>query len=99
MMFLIHAAFALGLIALTMGSALYIWALRNHGTGSTVGRIVGFIVIVVSTLSLLCSLSMGLKIWKEMHLLNVLQMQSAMPNENAAHSPAANPPKEHHHRR
>ena len=96
MMFLIHAAFALGLMSLTAGSALYIWALRNKGTGSGVGRIVGFIVIVISTLSLICSFYLGIKIWKEIYYLNIAQMH----NSQIQNDTPVTAPKEHrHHRR
>jgi len=95
MMFLIHAAFALGLISLTAGSALYIWALRNKGTGSGIGRVVGFIVMIISALSLICSFYLGIKIWKEIYYLNIVQMHSSpMQNESPVTAP-----KEHHHRR
>lgn len=96
MMFLIHAAFALGLMSLTAGAALYIWALRNKGTGSGIGRVIGFIVIIISTLSLVCCFYLGAKIWKEIYYLNIVQMHnsSSMQSESPVKAP-----KEHHQRR
>lgn len=95
MLFLINAAFALGLMSLTAGSALYIWALRNKGTGSSIGRIVGFIVMIISTLSLICSFYLGVNIWKEIYYLNAAQMRnSSIQTQNPVITP-----KEHSHRR
>ena len=83
MMFLIHSAFALGLLALTAGAALYIWALRNQGAGTSLGRIVGFIVIVISTLSLICSFYLGTMIWKEIYYLNMAQLQHTQAQDSS----------------
>lgn len=98
MMFLIHSAFALGLLALTGGAALYIWALRNQGAGTGLGRIVGFIVVVVSTISLICSFYLGSMVWKEIFYLNAAQTQHMqMPSSQS--TPATTPSKEHGHKK
>ncbi len=94
MMFLIHSAFALGLLALTGGAALYIWALRNQGAGTTLGRIVGFIVLIISAISLICSFYLGLMVWKEIYYLNAAQSQH-MQMPNSSSTTAATPSKEH----
>lgn len=93
MMFLIHSAFALGLIALATGAALYIYASRQSGAGTSLGRIVGLIVMIVSTVSLICSFYLGVMIWKEIYYVNMAQMQNV--SATTAATPAA-PAKEHH---
>ncbi|MCD6039050.1 MAG: hypothetical protein K0S27_450 [Gammaproteobacteria bacterium] len=100
MMFLIHAVFALGLISLTAGAALYIFALRNKGAGSGLGKIVGAIVMIISTFSLVCSFCLGLKIWREVYLLNMVQLHNLqIQNESTVSTPKMPPSKEHHHRK
>lgn len=101
MMFLIHAAFALGLLSLTAGSALYIWAARNPGAGSSLGRIVGFIVMVVSVLSLVCSFYLGVMVWKEIYYLHMAQAQQVQAPSAAMKqdTKTVNSSKEHSNRR
>ncbi len=101
MMFLIHAAFALGLLSLAAGAALYIFASRHTGAGTSLGRVVGFIVMVVSTLSLLCSFYLGVMIWKEIYYVNMAQMHNAQM-QNASMTKemnGANTTKAHTHKK
>lgn len=68
MMFLLDAAFAIELIALTVGAGLLIWSLRNQGSGRTLGKVIGFLVLVLSIFVLLCTSYYGLKYWAEGYL-------------------------------
>lgn len=54
-MFLFHAAFSLGMIALTVGTALYIWSSRNEGKGTGLAKIIGLLVIILSIISSICA--------------------------------------------
>lgn len=54
-MFIYHIAEALSLIALTGGASLYIWGFRNTGAGTCLARFIGFIVMIFSILSFVCS--------------------------------------------
>lgn len=98
MMFLIHSAFALGLIALAAGAALYIFASRHPGAGASLGRIVGSIIMLVSTLSLICSFYLGVMIWKEIYYVNMAQMQNISMTKDANPANTANSAKEHPHK-
>ena len=101
MMFLLHAALSLGLIALVAGSALYFWAINNKVKGSGFTRAIGFIVILISAISVICTLNLGIKIWKEIYYLNTMQMhdmqmKNADQSQTNSSAPAA---KSSHHRK
>lgn len=80
-MMLSHISFALGLIALVSGVALYLWSVRAEaGAGITLAKIIGVIVIVLAILELACTLYSGLR-WKH--------FQKDMMN-GGCHCPMAN---------
>lgn len=65
MMFLLHAAFFLGLIAVTGGVSLYIWSVRTEGDGVGLAKVFGVLVIIFSLLDILCLAYYGVKYWHE----------------------------------
>lgn len=65
MMFLLHAAFFLGLIAITGGVSLYIWSVRTEGDGVGLAKVFGILVIIFSLLDILCLVYYGVKYWHE----------------------------------
>lgn len=60
-MFFMHIAYGLDLMALTMGTALLIWSMKNPGKGSWLGKFFGAIVMVLSMLSMVCIYSCNMK--------------------------------------
>ena len=51
-----HASFSLGLIALVLGTAAFVWSVRaESGRGTVLAKVVGIVVIVLSILTLLCT--------------------------------------------
>lgn len=82
MMFLLDAAFAIELLALTFGMGLFIWALRNKGEGVGLGKFMGFIVVILSVIALLCTTYYGLLYWAQGKFddpMNNSSMPMAMP--------------------
>jgi hypothetical protein len=55
MMFLADSAIAFELIALVAGTALLLWVKRMEGCGRLFGMIVGYFVIIISLLGMLCT--------------------------------------------
>lgn len=81
-MFLFHIGFSLELIALIAGSALYIWGIRNKGEGTSFARIIGFLVVILAIISIVCSSYFNMKFWREFNAngpmsMHNLQMQKA----------------------
>lgn len=58
MMFLIHMAFGLALIALALGVFLYIWSDEND---SGLGKAFGAIITILALLNVACNLYYGLR--------------------------------------
>lgn len=84
MMLLIHLALALGLLSLTAGAALYMYASRNPGACcASLGRIIGFIVMLASVASLVCSFYLGVMMWKEIYYVNMAHMQQTQSQNPA----------------
>jgi len=54
-----HIAFTLGLIALTLGTALFVWAKHIEGCESKFAKIVGMLVVILSVASLFCTVFSG----------------------------------------
>lgn len=63
-MFLFHTAFSLGMIALTSGTALYAWSVRNQGPATGLAKFIGALVIIFSIISTLCTVYYGVKYWQ-----------------------------------
>lgn len=90
-MFIFHAAFALGLIALVSGAYLFCFASsREYESGF--GKFIGIIVIVFAFIGLICTAYYGVKYWQQgyldkpmmMHSMNM--MHGSMSGSNAMHS-------------
>ncbi|EKD71717.1 MAG: hypothetical protein ACD_46C00113G0002 [uncultured bacterium] len=69
MMFLFHIAFTLGLIALAIGTLLYMWSLPSESrAGVILAKWVGLIVTIFAILALLCIGYYGIKYGLEGYL-------------------------------
>lgn len=53
-MVVMHMAYGLDLIALSAGTALLVWSIKNPGKGSWLGKLMGALVMVFSIISILC---------------------------------------------
>lgn len=63
-MFMFHASFSLGLIALTAGTALVVSS-NKGGAGSGLAKVIGTLVIIFSITSTLCTSYYGIKYWQQ----------------------------------
>ena len=76
-----HIAFSLGLIALSSGTALFIFSKHVSGSGLKFVKIIAFLVVILSIISLFCTASSGLRHWKHgyqhcpMEMNKMMQMQ------------------------
>lgn len=64
-MFMFHVAFSLGLIALTAGTALFIWSKHVDAAGSGLAKVIGTLVIIFAIGSTLCTIYYGVKYWQQ----------------------------------
>lgn len=53
--FLYHLQLTLGLLAFTIATILFIWAVRNEGKGVKFGRTISIIVMILSVVSMSCA--------------------------------------------
>ncbi|HSW71485.1 MAG TPA: hypothetical protein VLH77_05850 [Gammaproteobacteria bacterium] len=60
-MAMMHIAFGLDLIALALGTGLLVWAMKNPGKGSWLGKLFGAIVVILSVISIVCLISCAVK--------------------------------------
>lgn len=65
MMFIFHVAITVGLVALSLGTSLLIWGLRNEGAGIQLAKVIGSLVAIFAVLSMLCSAYYVTKYWHE----------------------------------
>lgn len=66
-MFMFHAAFALNLLALCAGCALFMFgASRCDCKGSCFAKFVAVVVIILAILSTACTINSGMKMWNDM---------------------------------
>ena len=85
-MFMFHVALSLCLIALTAGSALYVFSARCEGKGTCFANLIAIIVIVLSIISSLCTMYYGVRAWQQgdqcpmcrnmMHDMHDMKMQN-----------------------
>jgi hypothetical protein len=73
-MFLFHVAFSLGMIALTCGTALYVWSARDRGTGTDFAKLIGILVIIFSITSILCTSYYGVMYWQDGYFKSPMAM-------------------------
>jgi hypothetical protein len=62
-----HAILALELIALALGAAILILAKAHESVGTCFAKMLGYIVVVISLLSVLCSLYGATMFWLDGH--------------------------------
>lgn len=72
-MFLFHAAFSLGLIALTGGVALYSWSCKE-GKGTCLAKFFGVLVMILSIIGLLCTAYSAVKFRNEIKIMSADMM-------------------------
>lgn len=65
MMFTFHAAFFLGLLALSAGLSFYIWTLRKPGAGTALAKVFGLIIIIASVSGILCLSYYAISYWHQ----------------------------------
>ncbi len=97
-MFVSHITFVLSLMALVAGTFLYVWALRNGGAGKTLAAVVGFIVVVLSVISILCNGYYSYKFWNAVSSGQGQMMHPVMPVKNMQNVPAEKPAAHKHKR-
>lgn len=69
-MFMFHVAVALGLMALAAGIFLYSWASCKVDGGTCLAKLFGFIIIVIASLSTICTLYCGFMLFSEGHFFH-----------------------------
>ncbi|OGT58229.1 MAG: hypothetical protein A3F43_00590 [Gammaproteobacteria bacterium RIFCSPHIGHO2_12_FULL_42_10] len=92
-MFMFHAAFALGLIALTASTALLMWSKHLYGAGAGFAKVIAMLVIIFSIASVICTLACGFKYWQQGYFQSFMQARQMMP----AHSQIMMESKHPHH--
>lgn len=58
---MMHMAYGVDMIALTAGTALLVWSMKNPGKGSWLGKLVGALVAIFSVISIICMFSCAMK--------------------------------------
>jgi hypothetical protein len=66
---------------LLASAVLIIWAMRNEGAGSTLGKTVGSLIFVLSLFSMLCIGFYGIKYWNQGGFETPSEMSMAMRKE------------------
>ena len=64
-MFIMHISALLAYAVLLASTVLLIWSLRNEGEGSSLGKIIGSFVFILSLLSIICIGYYGIKYWTQ----------------------------------
>lgn len=77
-MFLFHASFSLALLALTAGIALYVWSLRAVGAGTGLAKILGFLIMIVALLGVLCTGYCGVRYWQAGYFQSAMEEKCKM---------------------
>jgi len=55
LMFHFHMTFALGLIAFALGASVLIWSKAHESVGTSLAKLIGYIVIILAVINLLCT--------------------------------------------
>lgn len=91
-----YGSFSLQLIALTAGLALFIWSLNSDKSGAFLGRFLGFFIMLLALISVLCTVYAGIKLWMQpTNTYEVVQIQEQTKNTSA---PKANAEKASTHK-
>ena len=62
-MFQADLAFTAELIAIGVGAAFIIWAYRSEGAGLVLAKIVGYVILILAILTLLCTTYYATNYW------------------------------------
>lgn len=82
-MFMFHMIFAFSLLTLTSGTYLYVWSVKNF---STLGKVIGALVMLVSLLNIACESYYGFKHWKAGYFEGSMPMhERPMMHDGSAH--------------
>lgn len=81
-MFLFHVAYSLGMIAVSAGTALYVWSARNNGAGVGLAKLIGILVVIFSIVSTLCTSYYGVKYWQAGYFQSPMEVHGMMNNKN-----------------
>lgn len=65
MMFVMHLAFFVGMIALMSGLSMFIWGLRSEGSGKELAKFVGLIIVILVFIDFACVGYYALNYWRE----------------------------------
>jgi hypothetical protein len=80
-MFIMHINILFALSVLLASTVLIIWSLRNKGAGSSLGKIIGSLVFILSLISILCIGYSGIKFWKQGNMESGSDMSMGMRKE------------------
>ena len=79
-MFLFHAAYALGFIALALGISLIVWSSRNKGKGVKLAKTFGYIISILVIFSTICASYYAISYWAKGYYSKPPVMISLMQN-------------------
>jgi len=60
-MFVSYVAFGIELFCFAVGAGFLIWAFRNDGVGVVFAKVVGFFVMIVAVLAMMCTFMSSMK--------------------------------------
>lgn len=60
-----HAIVSLELIALAFGAAILIWSKVHENVGTSLAKIIGYVIIIVAVINMLCTGYYAIKYWQE----------------------------------
>jgi hypothetical protein len=83
-MFPFHSGYALYLLSIAAGCALYIWGLNTDKQGKGIATFFGMAILLLSIVGSLCNAYFGIKYWPEGHAntamgMNCMMGDSTMP--------------------
>lgn len=87
-MFLFHAVYALGFIALAMGIFLIVWSSRNEGKGVKLAKTFGYIISIFIVFSTICTSYYAISYWSKGYYskppvtIGMMQDNSTTKNNN-----------------
>ena len=77
-MFIMHISLILDYGVLLASAALIIWAMRNEGVGSALGKAIGSFVLILALFSMLCIGYYGIKYWNQGHFETPMILTTTM---------------------
>lgn len=79
MIFLFDLAFAMALIALSLGLVMLIWGRRNSGPGVRTAKFFGFVIALAALFAVFCSAYHGAMAMARMHAMEQMMQNGPMP--------------------